>query len=219
MIGQNNAQALEQAIMEIAQQEARTILEAAKIKADSIRRQAEKQAQLESDHILEAAQQDVKTLVEQATSKARLEAQMLKLQRREKVLAHTIANVRQQLVTIPEQHEYANIVRGLIREAATRLGDEAFVIEADSKTRAVLNEDFLNQLENDLNINLKLPLQEGGQLEKRTAFDGTGIVLTAVNGHRRYDNTLEARLTRMQEELRTVVYHILAEDAPVEEKA
>lgn len=219
MMEQNNAQALEQAIMEIAQQEAQTLLEAAKIKADSILRQAEKQAQLESDRILEVAQQDVKKFVDQATSKARLEAQMLKLQRREQVLESAMANVRQQLPTIPERREYADIVRDLIREAATQLGEEAFVIEADAKTCAVLSEDFLNQLAEDLNVSLELLPQEESQTETHTSFKRTGIVLTTTSGHRRYDNTLEARLTRMQDELRTAVYHILAEDAPLAEGA
>ena len=55
-------------------------------------------------------------------------------------------------------------------------------------------------LEKDLAVQLEL----GEPLER-----GTGVVLVTADGHRRYDNTLETRLSRMQAALRTPVYHIL----------
>ena len=41
---------------------------------------------------------------------------------------------------------------------------------------------------------------------------GTGIILATPDGRRRYDNTFETRLARMEDGLRTAVYHILMED-------
>jgi V/A-type H+-transporting ATPase subunit E len=204
MIGQDKVQVLERAIMEIAEQEVQTILEEARAKADSLQRQAEIKAAAESDRILTEARQKTKELLEQSVAKAQLEAQMLKLQRREQVLMRTFNEAHQQLAEIPRRPDYADIVRKLISEAATYLGDEAFVVQADAATNRVLDNAFLADLAQQLNIHL----ERGTQLE-----EGTGIVLTTPDGHRRYDSTLETRLTRVQDNIRTAVFHILAGDA------
>jgi vacuolar-type H+-ATPase subunit E/Vma4 len=39
--------------------------------------------------------------------------------------------------------------------------------------------------------------------------EGTGVIVETAEGHRQYDNTLEARLSRLQEELRSPVYRLL----------
>ncbi|MBN2393016.1 MAG: hypothetical protein JXR84_19960, partial [Anaerolineae bacterium] len=132
-----------------------------------------------------------------------LEAQMLKLRRREHVLMRTFDEARQRLTTIPQRSDYPDIARRLISEAATFMGDEAFVIRADAATDRVLDDAFLADLVEQLNVHL----ERGPQLD-----EGTGIVLTTLDGHRRYDNTLETRLTRIQDNVRTTVFHILAGD-------
>jgi vacuolar-type H+-ATPase subunit E/Vma4 len=212
MIGQNNVQALQRAIMEIAQQEVQTILSEAKATVAGIEKRAQERVQVESAHILEEAQQNAKTLVAQAAAKAQLEAQMLKLRRREHLLEHTFDVVRQRLRTIPQRPDYADIVKHLIREAVTYLDEQTFTLEADAVTRALLSEAFLKDLAEELGVSLELaPLEESPSI--REPFEGTGVALTTDDGHRRYDNTLEARLTRMQDDLRTAVYHILVEEA------
>jgi V/A-type H+-transporting ATPase subunit E len=203
MIGRDKVQALEQAIMEIAQREAQAILDEAKAKADSIRKQAQIDADIENDHVRQEAQQVAALRIDQAIAKAQLEAQMLKLQRREQLLTHTFDKVREQLATIPQRPNYASIVQHLISEAASYLGDEAFVIHTDAATTQLMDDAFLADLAQTLNVRL----ERGAQLET-----GTGIVLSTSNGHRRYDNTLETRLTRLQDDVRTTVYHILAGD-------
>ncbi len=213
MIGQNNVQALQRAIMEIAQQEVQTILSEAKATVAGIEKRAQEKAQAESAHILEEAQQSAKTLVDQAAAKAQLEAQMLKLRRREHLLEHTFDVVRQQLRTIPQRPDYADIVKHLIREAVTYLDEQTFTLEADAVTRALLSEAFLKDLAEELGVSLELAPLEESPSTRREPFEGTGVALTTDNGHRRYDNTLEARLTRMQDDLRTAVYHILVEEA------
>lgn len=203
MIGQDKVQALERAIMEIAEEEAQVILDEARAKADSIHRQAQDKAEIESEHIREEARQTAQNLLDQTRAKAQLAAQMLKLRRREQVLTHTFDKVRQRLATLPQQPDYADIVRRLIREAATYMGDSAFIVQADTATERVLDNAFLEDITQQLNVRF----ERGPQLE-----EGTGIVLTTPDGHRRYDNTLETRLTRVQDSVRSTVFHMLAGD-------
>jgi V/A-type H+-transporting ATPase subunit E len=204
MIGQDKVQVLERAIMEIAEQEVQGILDEARAKADSLQKQAEIKTEAESERILKEARKKAKELLDQAVAKAQLEAQMLKLQRREHVLMRAFNEAHQQLATIPQRPDYADIVQQLISEAATFMGDEAFVIRADAATNRVMDDAFLHDLAEHLDVHL----ERGPQLE-----EGTGIVLTTPDGHRRYDNTLETRLTRVQDNVRTAVFHILAGDA------
>ena len=56
---------------------------------------------------------------------------------------------------------------------------------------------------------LAVKLELGEPLER-----GTGVVIVTDDEHRRYDSTLETRLSRMQASLRTPVYHILMEATP-----
>ncbi len=204
MTEQDKVQMLERTIMEIAQREVQAILDEARAKADSLHRQARDIAASESEHILKEARETVKELLGQAVAKAQLEAQMLKLQRREQALMQTFDEARQRLTTIPQRPDYTDIVRRLIREAATYMGDEAFIVQADATTDRVLDDAFLADLAAQLNVHL----ERGPHLE-----EGIGIVLTTPDGHRRYDNTLETRLSRIQDNVRTAVFHILAGDA------
>ncbi len=204
MIGQEKVQVLEQAILGIATQEAQAILDEARAKADSIRKQAQSDAQRESEHIRQAAQQTAERNIAQAVAKAQLEAQMLKLQRREQVLNRTFEKARAQLATLPQRADYADLVRRLISEAATYLGGNLFVVHADPTTAQLLDDGFLAELAQTLNVRL----ERGAPLEA-----GTGIVLSTPDGHRRYDNTLETRLTRAQDDMRTTVYKILTGEA------
>lgn len=204
MTEQDKVQALERAIMEIAQQEAQTLLNEARAKADSLQRQAQDKAAVESERIRAEAQQTVAELLNQARAKAQLEAQMLKLQRREQVLKRTFDKARQQLAALPQRPDYADIARRLIGEAATYMGDAAFIVQADAATNHVLDDACLADLAQQLNVRL----ERGAQLAA-----GVGIVLTTPDGHRRYDNTLETRLTRVQDAIRTAVFHILAGEA------
>ena len=38
---------------------------------------------------------------------------------------------------------------------------------------------------------------------------GMGVVVQTPDGHRRYDNTLETRMTRLQDAMRNPVYRLL----------
>lgn len=56
----------------------------------------------------------------------------------------------------------------------------------------------------ELNITIRL-----GEPLKR----GLGVMVETQDGHRQFDNTLETRLRRMKETLRSPVYHILMGEA------
>jgi V/A-type H+-transporting ATPase subunit E len=205
MSEQSDIQALERAIIGDAKEEAEQILDDARARAEDIRQQAETQANTQREAILQQARQEAETLRSHAAATAQLEAQTLKLKRREQLLERVFADARQQLASALEWPDYEQIARRLVREAVERLDTDEVLVRADEGTRRVLDDDVLADLKKELGVHLRTgePLAQG-----------TGVVLETLDGHRRYDNTLETRLARMQDALRAPVYYILIGETP-----
>jgi vacuolar-type H+-ATPase subunit E/Vma4 len=196
---------LETVITNEARQDAAKITAETESRVESIKRQAREQAEEQRDAILQQARDKAQTIQGQAVTSAQLEAQTLKLERREAVLARVMREARRGLTGVTAWPDYADIVHALIREGAEVLGADSLVIRADQTARQLLEGQVLADLEQELAVQLEL----GEALER-----GTGVVVATADGHRRYDNTLEKRLDRMQAALRTPVYHILMGDTP-----
>jgi vacuolar-type H+-ATPase subunit E/Vma4 len=196
----NDIQALGGAIKGDARGEADQILADAQARAEDIRQQAQTQADSERETILQRAQQEAEAQRSHAAAAAQLDAQTLKLKRREQLLERVFAAARQQLASAPQWPDYEQIARHLVREAAKRLGADEVLVRTDEGTQKVLDDEALADLGGELGIHLRVgePLAQG-----------TGVVLETPDEHRRYDNTLETQLVRMQDGLRAPVYHIL----------
>jgi vacuolar-type H+-ATPase subunit E/Vma4 len=197
---QDDIQALARAIKGEANEEAQRILADAQSRADAIRQQGRVQVEAERKDILQHAQREAENVQSNAVATAQLEAQTLKLERREQLLHDAFNAARQQLSSAPHWPDYEQIVLRLVREAAVHLHATEAVVRADTDTRRILSDEALSELGKELDIHL----QAGQPLA-----DSTGVVLETPDGHRRYDNTLQTRLSRMQESMRTTVYRIL----------
>jgi len=207
MSEQNDIQALKRAIVGDAMEEADQMLADAQAKAEDIRAQAQAQANARRDEILQRAQQEAETLRSHAAAAAQLEAQTLRLKRREQLLERVFAEARRQLASAPQWPDYEQIARRLVREAVERLGADEVLVRADERTRKVLDDEVLADLGKSLP---PVGGTEGGGLRTGAPLtQSTGAILETPDGHRRYDNTLETRLARMQDGLRAPVYHIL----------
>jgi len=200
-----NVAALKGAILEEARADADAILNKAAAEAQDIQRHAETRATAEARRLLRETREQADTAAEQANARARLEAHMLKLQRREALLEQVFERANTAMISLPDREDWPDAVRDLIREAVERLGGTSFTLLTDRQTREMLDGARISILSADLRANLTL----GAPLET-----GTGVIVLTSDGHRRYDNTLEARLERIQDELRAAVYRILTGEQP-----
>jgi V/A-type H+-transporting ATPase subunit E len=200
---EENIQALSRAVLSEARSEAQQILAEARDKAEAIRQRAQEQAQVEREEILEHARREAKQVRSQCLAAARLQARKIRLERREQLLDEVFDAVRQRMPTIQQRTDYDQMVRKWVREAVLRLGSSAARIRCDERTHGILSSGALSELSEDLNAQLQL----GDQLER-----GLGIVAETMDGHLKYDNTLEARLERRRDELRGPVYRLLMGD-------
>ncbi len=197
---EGNMETLYQAVMSEARSEADQVLSEARAKAEAIKQNAQVQAEADRKGILERAALDAERTRRQAAATAQIRARSIELESREKVLNKVFETARQQLTSVQQWSDYEQTALLLLREALSRLGDNRAQIHADKITRQYLTAGVLEKMSKELNmeLHLKEPLEQG-----------TGVIVETEDGRRRYDNTLETRLNRMQDSLRSPVYHLL----------
>ena len=200
MSEEENVQALSRAILRDAQTEAEQIQSEAKLKADEIRQRAKEQAESEGKAILEKARLEADRLRGQVIASAQLKARTMQLEHREKLLDKVFDAARQRLSSIQKRPDYDQMAAQLLREALTQLKADQAEVRADDTTMKSFKTQTLEQVSKELNAKLSM----GKSLES-----GLGVVVDASEGRLHYDNTLEMRLSRLQNTLRSAVYHVL----------
>ncbi|HQU34946.1 MAG TPA: V-type ATP synthase subunit E [Anaerolineales bacterium] len=195
-----NIAELERAILIEAREEAEQMQVEAKEKADAIHKRAQEQAESERKAVLDRAREDADRLRSQATATAQLKARSSQLEHREKVLDNVFAEVKKQLDAVKKRPEYDAIAALLLREALTQLRVSKADIRADESTQKALKKGALDEIAKELKGEFTI----SGGLD-----EGTGVVVNASAGKIHYDNTLETRLSRLQNTLRASVYKVL----------
>jgi V/A-type H+-transporting ATPase subunit E len=193
-------QGLSRAVLAEARTEAERLLADARTKVEAIHQQAQEQAEAEGREILERARAEAASIRSQCIAAAELEARTQRLERREKLLDSVFDAVQQRLPAVQQWTDYSRIVRQLAEEAVAHLGASSIRIRGDERAQAILEDGVLAEIASQA----KAELQLGERLQK-----GTGVVAETADGHRRYDNTLEARLSRLRTALRAPVFHLL----------
>jgi V/A-type H+-transporting ATPase subunit E len=193
-------EALTRAVLSEAHAEAERVLADARTKADATRQRAQEQADAERTETLARASQEAEHIRQQVIATTQLKARTMQLERREKLLDSVFEAARQQLSTAPQWPDYDRIARDLLHEALTRLGADAARVRADQQTQALLTDAVLADISNEVGVQVQL----GAPLKQ-----GTGVIVETADGRRQYDNTLEARLGRLQNSLRSPAYRLL----------
>ena len=199
-----NIKVLSSAVLRDVRGDADQILADARTKADEIRRRAQEQAEAERAQILEQATVETDQIRGQVVATNQLKARTMQLEQREKLLEEVFNTVKQRLPSVLRGSDYEKIGQRLLREAITQLGVSTVIVRADSETLKSLSTRVLEDISKETGMQIRL----GDPLEK-----GLGVVAETEDKRRQYDNTLETRLRRMQDTLRSSVYRILMGEA------
>lgn len=191
---------LARAILTEARDESEQINAEATEKAEAVRKRAQEQAEAERKMILDRANQDAERLRSQSVATAQLKVRSMKLEDREKLLDGVFEEVKKQLDAVKNRPDYDAIAALLLREALTQLRVKKAEVKADESTQKALRKGALDEISKELKGEFPLT----GTLD-----EGTGIVVDAAGGKIHYDNTLETRLSRLQNTLRSSVYKVL----------
>jgi vacuolar-type H+-ATPase subunit E/Vma4 len=200
MNSDENVEALSRAILGDVQAESDQVKTEAQSNVDAIKQKAQATAEAERKAILEQASQEAERIRSQAIATAQLKARALELENREKMLDNVFKVVRQQLPSIHERDDYSQIVHQLVGEAVNQLKATKADIHVDNSTQKILTASVLEKISKEMKAELSL----GRPLDQ-----GIGVIVDASNGHLHYDNTLDTRLTRLQNGLRSSVYRLL----------
>ena len=198
-------QALTSAILEDAHADAARIVSSAKAEAELNLRKAREEAAVTGQELLQEAKRDAEHTQQQGKAAANMDARALLLSRREKVLSDVLEGARERLRAAPTWSGYDEIVRRLVREATDHLNADEMVIHGDERAVEILNQRLLGELAKERGVSLRVG---------EPVTSGAGVILETADGHRRYDNTLDARLVREWDRLRTAVYRILLGERP-----
>ena len=197
---EENIEALSHAMLNEAKAEAEQIMADAKAKTDAIRKRTQDQVEAERKEILDRARLEAERLRSQVIATTQMKARTDELAHREKLLEKVFTASRQQLPSVEQWSDYETIALRLVREAIAQLKAKDVKIRADQHTQALLTESVRADLARELSVNLVI----GNPLER-----GTGVIVETADGHLQYDNTLETRLNRLLNTLRSPVYRIL----------
>jgi vacuolar-type H+-ATPase subunit E/Vma4 len=200
MRDEENIEGLSRIVLGDAQAEAEQVKVDAQAKADEIRRRAQEQAQSESKVILEHARLEAERLRGQVVASAQLKARTLQLEHREKLLDKVFEAARGRLASVQNRSDYEQVAAQLLREALIQLKADHAEVRTDGVTAKTLKTHTLEEISKELNAHLSLG---------KTLESGLGVVVDASDGRLHYDNTLETRLNRLQNALRSSVYHVL----------
>jgi len=197
---EENIKVLSRAVLSDAREDAEQTLNGAKTKAEEVRQAAREKAKAERSKVLEQANREAERVRSQAMAVAQLKARTLELAQREKLLDNVFSDARQKLTTMQQDSDYEQVAERLLREALGQLKANTARVRADKTTLEIFTTKMLEKISQELNVEIQI----GETLEH-----GTGVIVETMDGHRQFDNTLETRLKRIQEALRTPVFHIL----------
>ena len=197
---EENIETLSRALMSEAEAEASQMRAEAEAKAETIRQRAQKQAEAERAEILQRANAEAERLRSQVIATTQLKARTQQLEHREKLLEQVFTAARQQLPNIQQWTDYDAIAVRLLHEAVVQLKTGQATVQADDVTQKHLTAEVVEKIAQELKVSLEIK----GALAK-----GSGVLVETSNGRMSYDNTLETRLNRLQNTLRSPVYHLL----------
>ena len=191
---------LSRAIIEEAHADAEMLKSVAKLKVNVVLEAGQKQAEKIRTEILENAKLEAERLKEERLAEVAIKAKIEWLEKREELLETVFQAVRLRCKSLLESDEYPQALQGLIMDAVGQLQSNQVWLHLDSASRSLLDEKSLDVISQSLGVELHV----GDDLT-----DGIGVIAKDALGHRIFDNTLETRLNRQMESLRSDVYKIL----------
>jgi V/A-type H+-transporting ATPase subunit E len=191
----------EEIIQEIhreADQKVQYILNEAREKAEKIKDEARKRAESQADWILRKASTQAEIEKQRVIANARLEVRKKKLEVQESLIKEVLQELRARLSSLPDE-DYFEVLVSLTKEAVKELGMGKVVIRSNKRTLELIGsrlDEFSDKV--------------GAEVSLGDTIDTIGgVVVGDPEGTVRVDNTFEARIERMENELRAGIARAL----------
>lgn len=194
---------MSRAILDDTKMEAERIVRDARLASERAMERAREEAEEIRAQMLKRARSEAEHLEQRTEATARLEAQRIVLTARERAIDAAFERACELLAAKVEKEGYAGILEDLVLDAVPKLGPpETCVVRVSAQDQSILEDIDLDELASAwrgrVNLIAGQPVEING-----------GVIVETVDGHRRYDNSFQARLKRERPRLRAQVYRLL----------
>ena len=215
MVDNESVEKIVDKIREDGEAEIRSILDKAERTAADIVDKAEKKASVASEGILKEAREKGETTSRRLLSSVSIEVKRAKLKRREDIINIIRASVEKELEKAREREDYPSILAALIVEAIEALEGDSFEVYVDNRDIAILKDKVFKDVKQRLSAAgreagsiVALPLEKSSLGGARVGIPGGKVI---------FDNTFEARLYRMRDRIRNLIFEEVFEPEGSEE--
>jgi vacuolar-type H+-ATPase subunit E/Vma4 len=191
-------------IREDGEKEIESILEKAKQTAGDIVDRANRAGEEAAGKILKEAREKGEIARKRLLSSVNLEVKRSKLRAREEIVSAVHERVEKTLADYRKSGDYASVLTGLVLEAVSALEGDSFIVWANAEDIDLVKDSVFPAV---------LTAVKEGRSQKYTLeakpFErpaSGGVQVGVPSGNVIYDNTFEARLYRLREEIRNIIF-------------
>lgn len=191
-------------IREDGDKERRSILDKAEQTVSEMVRKAEKSRDETTARMMKEARDKGELARKRLLSSVKIEVKRARLKAREEVVSRVNARVNEALEKTRKDADYPAILTDLVLEAVRKLRGDSFIVHADRRDIATLKEKVFPEVKKRMEAeSRRIASLEAAELEK----DSSGGARVGVpDGKVVFDNTFEARLYRMRDEIRNIIF-------------
>ena len=193
-------------ILADARARAEKILKRARRDADRISARAEKAKQKEADRIIEHFRQRAESQQKMVMASVDIEIAKKRLALKEEEIQSVIDEARKKLLE-KKSYDYVKVLVNLASQAIRKMQGNDFTIRLAAADESLATDDLLNQIKaavRDRDVNLKYDAAPAGV--------SSGVAVLSGDGRQLYDNSFEARLRRLQNQIRKKVAEKIFEE-------
>jgi len=204
LANQDSVERICQRIREDGEKEAESILDKAERTASGIIDRAEKKKDRIAEEILKEAEENGENEYRRLLSSIKIELKRERLRVREEVIEHIMERVKGSLKSIREQDRYMDILKGMIMAGIRALGGSSFIISVDGRDLKLTRNKVISA------VKQKVKQEKGDdcqlEVEQLSRPSLGGARIRSAEGKVAYDNTFEARIHRLNDEIRNVIF-------------
>ncbi|MCK4349309.1 MAG: hypothetical protein KAX13_00535, partial [Candidatus Krumholzibacteria bacterium] len=215
MVDNDSVDKICERIREDGDVEVRSIMAKAKQTADDIIARANSAGEAATEKILKEAREKGEIASKRLLSSVNIEVKRAKLKAREEVVQTVQERVKEALDGYRTSGAYGSVLAGLLLEAIRSLDGDSFIVRAAAADLELIEKEVFpaarKQLKGEGRDVTRLSAE---QLDRPVTG---GVQVGVPNGNVIYDNTFEARLYRLREEIRNIIFEEVFSEGSKEE--
>jgi vacuolar-type H+-ATPase subunit E/Vma4 len=203
-------------IREDGEKEIESIIEKAKQTAEDIEARANRTGEEAAGKILKEAGEKGEVARKRLLSSVNLEVKRARLRAREEVVSAIHDKVEGSIADVRKSGDYAGVLTGLTAEAIRALDGGSFIVSTNREDMELLEKKVFPAVRELMKAEGRAVSKlEAKPLDKASAG---GVQVGVPGGNVIYDNTFEARIYRLREDIRNIIFEEVFSSGQSEER-